>query len=95
MAKLNKTLFLKIETDGQLNSLCAALEMQHSMEDDMVLDDSVTNFAEVRNLIELGKEQAQVELNNRRQMSSDAIDKLLSTIEVETNIKIMLDNDNN
>jgi len=94
MAKFNKPLLLSIGSDEQLDSLRRALEMQSEMEQDIVLDDTITNVSEVRAISKQSDEEMQIELNKRRKDTNVAIDRLLTTLELQANYNRMLAADN-
>ncbi len=90
MATLNKPLVLLITSDEQLASLRRALEMQCCMEDDILLDDTVTSIAEVRNLAVLDDTELRSKLADRRRAANIAIDRMLTTRELQSNFNTML-----
>jgi len=78
--KTMKTITLALTTQSQVNSLMRALEMQCDFQDDTVLEDVVTTADEVRMLSEKDDIEIQTMLHARRKDTSDAIDRLVTTI---------------
>ncbi len=91
MNKLQSPLFLKIETQEQLNALSQALDMQYDMQDDMVLDDTVTSVSEVRTLATRSDQEIMANLTDRRKTTDRSIDMLLAINELRTSLESIID----
>ncbi len=90
MATLDKPLVLLINSTEQLESLRRALEMQCCMEDDILLDDTVNSIAEVRNLAVLDDTTLRSKLADNRRAANIAIDRMMTTRELQSNFNTML-----
>jgi len=92
MNKLQTPLFLTIETQEQLDALSQALEMQYDMQDDIVLDETVTSVSEVRTLATRSDQEIMANLKDRRKTTDRNIDMLLATNELRASLERVIDN---
>jgi hypothetical protein len=74
-----KNITLTLTTQMQVDSLMRALEMQHNIEDDIVLEDTVTTVNDVRMLSEKDDFEMMAMLRKRRNDTKDAINRLIAT----------------
>jgi hypothetical protein len=86
-----KTITIRLTSQQQVNALHFALQMQRDMQDDIVLDDTVTSVGQVRDLA--GKCDADIVQNlaARRKDTSEAIDRLMTTIELQNQLQRAID----
>ena len=82
-----KAITITLTTQQQVDSLHMALQMQRDMQDDMVLDDTVTSIEEVRDLAGKCTSDIIADLNARRKNTSEAIDRLLVTTELQNQLQ--------
>jgi len=90
--KFNPPRFLKIATDEELNALRRALQMQFDMEDDIVLEETVTSVDEVRALAMMSDDDIRSNLIARRKATDASIDNLLATVELQNSLQKVIDN---
>ena len=82
-----KAITITLTSQQQVNALHFALQMQRDMQDDMVLDDAITSVDEVRDLAGKCDDEILANLRARRKDASDAIDRLLVTIELQNQLQ--------
>jgi len=86
-----KAITITLTSQQQVNALHFALQMQRDMQDDMVLDDAITSVDEVRDLAGKCDDEILANLRARRKDASDAIDRLLVTIELQNQLQRAID----
>lgn len=82
---------ITLTSQQQVNALYRALQMQYDMENDMALDDTVTSVDEVRDLAGKSDDDIRANLAARRKDANDAIDRLLSTIDLQNQLQNAID----
>lgn len=86
-----KTITIRLSSQQQVNSLYSALQMQRDMQDDIVLDDTITTVDDLRDMATLGDDEIKAKLIARRKDASEAIDRLLVTIELQNQLQRAID----
>jgi len=87
-----KAITLKLTSQRQVNALYRALQMQHDMENDIVLDDTITSAREIRDLAVKSNDEILANLKARRKETSDAVDRLIDTIDLQNQLQNAIDN---
>ena len=91
MKKLKIPVFLKIESEEQLNVLNDALTLLFDMENDAALDELVTSASEVRKLAILSDAALEANLDARRENTDSRLDNLLSINILQHNLQNIVD----
>ena len=87
-----KPITLKLTSQQQVNALYRALQMQHDMENDIALDDTITSVYEVRTLAAKSDDEIKFNLVARYKDTNDAIDRLVATIDLQNQLQNAIDN---
>jgi len=87
-----KPITLKLTSQQQVNALYRALQMQHDMENDIALDDTITSVDEIRTLAAKSDDEIKFNLVARYKDTNDAIDRLVATIDLQNQLQNAIDN---
>jgi hypothetical protein len=82
---------ITLSSQRQVNSLHRALQMQYDMENDIVLDDTITSVREVRDLAVKSNDEILDNLKARRKETNDAVDRLVDTIDLQNQLQNAID----
>lgn len=78
---------ITLSSQQEVNALHFALQMQRDMQDDTVLDDTITSVGEVRDLAGKSDDDVKIALQKRRVETSEAINRLMTTIELQNKLQ--------
>ncbi len=94
MKNFTQPLFLKIESQAQLDTLALAIEGTREMHDDILLDEVPRRASQIREMAGMSDENLQNALKKMHDITNENIDTVNNLRDISKNLQSVIDNNN-